>query len=312
MKQKLYILAALLVAQLLLAGVLAQRSNPLGARHASRPLATGLAAADRLQIEDGDGHQVVVQKSGKGWKLPGYHDTPVARGKVKQALAALEKVKLDDPVATSSQAAARFKTAKEKFERHLQLFQGERKLLDLYLGRAAGVSKSYLRLAGKQAVFQARLPQWDFPAEPKQWLDHELLRKEASNLRSLTVDGLVLTRHGKGEKAEWKADKGLSKGEVLDQKGVKRLLDALTALRVDEVLGTSPDKAWKLDRPERKLVLQSDGKPVTWLLARPEKGDFRVLKSSAHPWYFRLESWNFQPLLDASKREALVKKKPAG
>ncbi len=306
MNRKLLMLGVLLVAQLLLSLGLAQRGNPLAPRHVQRPLADNLDRADRLEIDDGDGHQVTLSKAKDGWRLPDYFGVPADQGKVRSALDALAKARLNEPVATSGDAAERFQVADKKHGRHLVVKQGGRKLLDLYLGRSAGVGKSYLRRADEREVYLAKVAEWDFPAKASQWLDQKLLKKETSNLIAITIDGLRLIKKGQGDKAVWKAENP-PKGQALDQDGVKRLLDALSVARVDEVLGTEVDKAWRLDKPERTLVLESKGHKVTWRISRPDKADYRVLKSSAHPWYFKLEGWNANPLLDATKPSGLFK-----
>lgn len=306
MKHKLILLSALLVAQLALAAMLAWRSDPLAPASRSRALVAGIQNADRLEISDGEGHTAVVQKADKGWRLANHFDAPASPHKVKQALDALAAARLDAPVATTEAAARRFEVAKEKFARHLVARKGDKILLDLYLGRSAGVGRAHVRLAGETAIYQTRLGEWDFPARPGRWLDQTLLQAEARKPRRIRLGGLELHKEGEGDKAHWQAT-GLAQGESLDQAGVKKLLDALAGVRVDDVLGAKPDPAWGLDHPERTIEIESDTGRVTWTIGHPDKADYRVLKSSAHPWYFRLEGWNAKPLLDATKRSTLVK-----
>ena len=306
MKHKLILLSGLLVAQLVLAAGLAWRADPLAPARQARALAPGLDTADRLEISDGEGHTAVVQKGAKGWRLANHFDAPASPHKVQQALDALAAVRLDQPVATTEAAARRFEVAKDKFARHLVVKKGDEILLDLYLGRSAGVGRAHVRLAGEAAIHQARLGEWDFPAKPGRWLDQTLLQAEARKPKKVRLGTLVLHKEGEGEKARWRAD-GLAAGESLDQDGLKKLLDALAGVQVDDVLGIRPDPAWGLDHPERSIEIEGEKGHVTWTIGHPEGADHRVLKSSAHPWYFRLEGWNAKPLLDATERSALVK-----
>jgi len=305
MKRALFVLGTLLVVQLLASLGLGRQGDLLASRSPQKPLlAEGVAAVDGLVVTDDEEHRVALRKVDGKWQLPGYFDAPADGGKVKGLMDAVAKVKLGYPVGTSEEAAARFKVAEETFSRHVKLMAGDRVVAEFYLGRSAGVDRSYLRPAGEEAVYLAGLPEWHFPARPERWLDPALLKPEAGGLSSLAVDGLKLVKQ---DEEGWRAE-GLAPGETLKKAGVEKLVSTLAGLRVDAILGTDPDPSWKPDRPVRRLVLAGEAGEVTWLLLEPEKGDFHVLKSSRHPWYFRLESWNARPLLDASTREALVEK----
>ncbi len=304
MRKELIVASVLLLAQLALAAALAQRDGALNASPQPKPLLQGGAPAsvDRLVVTGEKGDRLEVKREKEGWRLPGYFGAPVAEGKAKSAIEAVAGAKLDHPVATSKGAAERFEVAEGRFSRKVELFAGKKRVAAFFLGKSAGVDRTYLRPFGEKNVYAAKVPEWRFPAKPERWFDQELLRPEAKALDAVEVDGLKLVKKKEGWRLEG------NPGARLKEGAARHLLSALAGARADAIAADEPDPSWHLDKPLRRLALHGKAGDATWLLYKPKKKAYHLLKSSRHPWYLKLESWNAKPLLDASSAAALVER----
>jgi hypothetical protein len=62
-----------------------------------------------------------------------------------------------------------------KFQRRIELFQGDTKRADLWLGTSPGFKKIHVRREGDDQVYAVELTAFDFSVEPKDWLLKNLL-----------------------------------------------------------------------------------------------------------------------------------------
>ena len=91
-------------------------------------------------------------------------------------------------------------------------------------------------------------------------------------------------------------------GHPLDNGAVDALAGDISSLQVQGVLGEQPKPEWQLDHPLVTLTLKASSPSstnVTWVVAKPTSGDYYVLKSSAYPWFFQVNSDTGKALLDA-------------
>ncbi len=323
MQRWIPVLAIALVLQLVLAVGLGLRANPLAAQRPDTPLVQAVVSgADRLLIEGPAPAQTagektaqveVVRKNG-AWTLPGYFDAPASASKVQSLLDRIAKVRRGFPIATTQDALKRFKVAPDTYERHLLVSQDGKTLTSLYLGSSPGLRKADARTAADDAVYTVELATYEMPVKASDWLDPELLKRDPDSLASLALTwpggaGLALERDSaKGDhpKPTWKSE-GLPAGQSLDPTRAEALVQAVSGLRVDGVLGTQVKPEWQQDQPDLTLRLRNQkGEEVTWTLSKPKTGDFQVLKASDRPWYLELKQWSAKPLLDAAVHDKLV------
>jgi hypothetical protein len=344
MQRWTYLLALLLGAQVLLAGGLMLRGDQLGPARTDALLVTAdLKGVDHLTIDgpvskDAAGAKpaanarVELVKHDGGWTMPANFDAPADAKKVDALLKQLASVSRGLPIATSAQALDRFKVGEHDYERRIVASQGDKTLVTVYLSAASGARKANARTAQDAAIYNVDMATYDLPTGASDWLDKALLERDASTLTRIEVAAagkpmVTLSRptsaskdaqgsdDGTVEKKEhanaapppvWSAE-GLATGEQLDQGKADGLVQAITNLRVDSVLGTQAQPDWEQDPPQlRVTVADAANKSVTWTIVKPKSGDAHVLKASDRPWYFELKSWSAQPLLDAAAPEKLV------
>jgi len=231
-------LTAMLALQLALAAGLMltrQTADDGGAPQPLLPVAA--SAVDRLVISDGESQVTVVRQDG-AWFLPGA-GLPASAGKVNDILQRLEETATEWPVTTTASSQARFEVAEERFQRRVQLFQGDEQVAELYLGTSPGFRKVHLRRAGEDAVYAVNLNTFDLPAVEDAWLDQSLLAV-AEPTRIVGPD-YTLTQSDEGI---WTLAGGEANPDAamtpLDDDRARQLVSALANLRVQSVAGGDP------------------------------------------------------------------------
>lgn len=334
-------LSILLVLQIGLALLLGVRRDPLAGAKVDAPLvqADAVRNADELVIEGMEPqpaaqapgpvgamapatpaattptHIELAKKNG-AWVIPSQFDAPADSARVSSLLDKLAALKRGLPVATSDAAMKRFKLVDGDFERRVLLKSGGKTLDTLYLGDSPGLRKSDARVNTDRAVYAVDLATYELPTDIAAWLNADVLHQDVGQLTGLDISG------GKGEKVElvkqpgadkdrkaastW-TDPALTGDKHIDSSHAEALADQVSQLRIEGVLGTQLKPEWQQDHPVLSLQLKDDkSHSVDWTLSKPASGDFYVLKSSAHPWYFSISASAAKGVIDAGQRDQLV------
>jgi hypothetical protein len=336
------VLSTLLAVQLGLAALLATRHDPLAAARIDTPLLppSAVQRTDRIIIEDKEAKAagsaatvatastaahaaspgnasetswVEIQKKDGQWVLPGQFDAPADPNRVRTLLDRLGALRRGLPIATSEASLRRFKVADGDFERRVQLKAGGASLDTIYLGTSPGLRKTDARTSADHAVYAVDLLAYEVPCDPRSWLNSDLLRDDAEGLTELDLgedssNRLQLLKQSDttGHSTTW-TDPALPGSVHIDSAHAETLITQLSQMQVDKVLGTDVRPEWQQERPVLSLKLK-DGKSrtVNWILSKPSTGDYYVLKSSAHPWFFAVTSAQAKAIIDAGARDQLV------
>ena len=285
MQNKIAILAALLIVQLALYAGLTSSGGDFGARAAGEPLLTfDPAAVQRLALTDGNGQAVEVARDGDGWTLPDHYDFPAGKANVQRLLKTLEGLAPALPVATSSDAAERFRVAEKGYERRIDLLDGDgNRLARLYVGDAPGARRAYVRAADDAAVYEAEIDRAALGTEPSDWTDPMALRRKPADLKRIESGGVTLVRN---EKGEWRLQ-DLEDGQSTDPKAAKGLVGKLAFLQYDRVLGKRQEGAKPKEATTVVTFTPKEGEPVEYRLTADGQDGY-TLTASDLPWRFRL------------------------
>lgn len=170
MTKTLRILAIVLAVQVVLTAVSLLNRDGLDARPANEALlAFETTQIDRILVQDAEKAETELRKQDGKWVLPSLSNAEADADKVSQVLDKLHGLQRGLPVATSGTDFQRFKVADAGFERHVQLYQGDQRKVDLYLGNGAGVNRSYARLAGDKVVYTAGIGTYELPGKAENW-----------------------------------------------------------------------------------------------------------------------------------------------
>jgi len=308
MNKTIGILGGLLAAQLLLALWVLSGDSDLSAQGAEGALLDfDPAAVTGIAIAGAEEAGVVLSKGDAGWTLPEAWDAPANSEKVKQLLQRLKGLEKGLAVATTAGARSRFEVTEEKFQRRITLNAGDKELGIIYLGTSPAMRKVHVRTADADPVYTVSLSAFEVPAKADDWLDSGLVQIPQSELESIELENLTLSRSKAEEGALSWETKDLAEGEQLDQAKAAELARKIAGLQVRGVLGTEADPKYRQETPELVLTLQRNGgKAVTWTLSKPEQGEEYVLKASEHPWYFGVAAWAAKPITETGRRSALM------
>lgn len=241
---------------------------------------------DTIRLADNEGHRVVLQRADEQWQLPERFAAKADGSRVTSLLAKLAELQRSFVVATSGEAAARFKVTADSFERHLELLHGNEAVVDLYVGTSPAFRQVHVRLANEQDIVTVSLPTFELEATSEAWLDKAQAAVKEEQLVAVKVNDLVLRKVDD----KWLLGEG---GESADQEKAKELVNKLTTLQVLDVLdpalvaplfaGEAGDAAFVL------TVEKSAGELVEYRFAKGD-GDFYVLQLSGGDMYFKVHS----------------------
>lgn len=185
-------LGLILAAQLLLAmAVFAVNKNGASNQSAQPLMDQPSSAIDKLVFSDANS-SATLTKSGSQWLLPDLFQLPAEQAKVDAVLAHLGDTKLTWPVATTASSHERFEVDAKKFQRHIQAYQGDKLVADIYLGTSPGFKKIHLRRAKDDDVFAVDMSQYDFAVKASDWLPKDLLN--AKDISQVTGGDFTLVR----------------------------------------------------------------------------------------------------------------------
>lgn len=231
-------LSGLLLTQLLIAAALFWGGlKPQQENQGLALLSFNAEQLERILISDGE-HSVTLTKSGDDWRIPALQKLPADADKLESLLDKLHDLKSGWPVATTTSSHQRFEVAEDKFQRRLQLYQGDTLAGELYIGTASGFRQSHIRRAGDNAVYSAKLNSFDWPAKKQDWLDKSLLA--VSKIKRIKGPDYQLQQQEPGwhfmatEDAEDPAPE-------LNQEKARQLAAALRNLRVLAATDQAPD-----------------------------------------------------------------------
>ena len=296
-------LAILLAAQLGLALLLTLSAGQFGTTQAGQPLLSfDTADIQRIRIRSPDQDPVMLQKKDEGWRLPDYYEVPASGLKVQEFLTQLKGLEKRLPLATSASARERFKVAEDKFERVIELYDGgDEPVARLYLGDSPGFRRVYARAGDDDTVFELAYGVHQASAKSDDWADRNLLRLPEDELNRVELPGVTLERVDDA----WRvAD--LKEAEQSNDEAIRGALEHLSSLGFVSIQGTEPPTG----QPVLELkVTRKSGDAVTYQIYPGTDDADPQLRSSAHPWTFRVAKYLLEDLQKLT-RDQLVKRPP--
>jgi hypothetical protein len=269
---------------------------------------------NRIVLEGPDHSKVTLVKEGANWLLPDLGQFPADSNRVNTMLEKITSSKTGPPIATTAGAKARFEVDDETFERRITLAENDKPLATLYVGSSPGLRRSYVRTGGNDGIFALELAAYDVPVQLADWEDKTVLHLAKNDITALEVAGLRIEQAAQpasaspGKQTTWEA-KGLEAGRQLQLKSdaVDKVIQLLTDLSFEKVLGRDPSQEYGLERPLLTITLtRKPGDTLTYLLGKNPKNNDYTLKVSNRPEYFRLPSYRATALLEAADRKQLL------
>lgn len=284
-------LTILLIVQVLLVlGLFAYQKNSRVQVDAQPLLAVGMADIDRVVIQDAN-NKATLQKTGEQWQLPELQQLPVDKQKLDDILQKLEGTKLTWPVTTTASSHERFEVTDSKFQRHIELFQGDNKKAELWLGTSPGFKKIHLRRAGEDQVYAVELTSFEFAAEATDWLQKDLLAvKDIS-----TIKAADYTLQKTAESWSFVSANQESSSEKVDANKVTELVNGLNNLQIQEVATSTPQGDTKV------VTVKSATDEFQYDFIKAESDYF--VKRNDRDTYFKLSQYEFERVAARTKAD---------
>jgi len=251
------------------------------------------ASVNSIAITDKDGKQLVLQKQKSDWTLPETFSAPANSQQVSDLLRKLTDIKEGLAVATTADAAKRFKTAKDDFERHLVVKEGDKVAADFYLGSSDGVHRTFARKSGDNTVSSIELASYEVEPSADKWLDKDLAGLDQDNISEISLADITLTRKDKA----WQLA-GVPQDETNAEK-VDQLVEQVCNLKVQSVLDPKTVSGLFGGKPAFDFSVKlKNGNIRKYAFAKPpgKQPDYDVLKLSDRDFYFKVYNWQVEKL----------------
>ncbi len=308
MKRPLTLLAGLLLLQTALAGALIATGDDYGAFEAREPLiAFDVESANRVAIADGE-REVVLERSGAGWALPGLDGFPADADKVDRLLEGLAALKRGWPVAQNRASAERFKVADDVFERRIEITESDEKAV-FFIGDAPAFDRAYARSGGDNDVFNVDFSAFDAPADPDDWTDRGALHADPEEVAEILIGDIRLAAGDDDGAADGFRLANLADGETMNAAEVEAAANAALSPPFDTVLRTEDAPAGPETDGLVITITKKDGGKET-LRFWPDGDDAEAasdyfLRSSAFPQTLKVAKYRVKRLLSL-ERSSLV------
>ncbi len=302
MERLSYKLAAALGFQLLLAIVLWSFSADHTAFRAKDPLlAFDSAKVDRIEIAENGANSVALVKEDGNWTIPSFAGFPADGAKVNGLLTKLTGLKKGWPVASSAEAAKRFKVTDDAYERKIVLKSGGSAIGEILLGTSPAFKQISARAGDDSHVYSVAFAAYEAGARGEDWMDRTLLNIPQEQIASIATGDVTLERKdGKFVLS------GLADGQKPNETAIYRLAGALTYPVFDAVAGKGAEALAKVNEPDIEItVKRTSGAPIVLKYKKEAAGGAYLFASSASGFLFRASEAAVEPAVKA-KRDSLI------
>src|SRR5579871_4536914 len=130
-------------------------------------LAFDAASVDAIDIDETNGSSVTLVKTGGQWTVPDFAGFPADAGRVTTLLDKLGGLKKGWPVATTADAARRFKVTDDFHERRIVLKSNGKEVAQLLVGTSPSFRQTYARTASDSKVYSIAFATYDAGDRPE-------------------------------------------------------------------------------------------------------------------------------------------------
>ncbi|MEE8249334.1 MAG: hypothetical protein V3R59_03815, partial [Gammaproteobacteria bacterium] len=133
------------------------------------------------------------------------------------------------------------------------------------------------------------------------WIDKDVLTLDDSDVARVEMPGIILQRaDGKLQVVD------LGEKEQTNGEETRALLDKLTGLSIQSLLGTEAKPEYRQDQPALEVKMMREGGEVLgYRFSKPEDASYYVLKRSDLDYYFKVAEYMVDPVRETT-REKLV------
>ncbi len=303
MQRAIIAAGCLLVIQLVLVVMLNLNSKS----YESTPINSPFLGFDKeqlssIKIVDGQGAELVLQKSGEKWIVPSIFSALAEQDQVTGLVEKLGDLKQGFVVAASASAANRFKVAEDLFERHLILYAGEEEAGNFYLGSSPGFRQMHARKSESDEIFTVSLSGFEVETSADNWLDKNVLKLKKDEIKQISFHDCIL----KKENGSWQLE-GLLETEKVIEDEIKDAVEKVTGLTIKSVLDPKEvEDSFTSSTVDLKYSLKkADDREVTYSFVKLGEDRYGV-KSSDNDFYYLVHDLLFDNLKKINRQVFLV------
>jgi hypothetical protein len=262
------------------------------------------ATVDSITIFGKTEEQLVLKKDHASWVLPGLFSAPADMQQVQALLDKLADLKQGLAVATSKEAAGRFKVADDLFERRIVLRQGDTVVADLYTGASPGFHQLHVRVAGHDEVMTVELSDYEFESDGESWVDKNIVQVQEKDIKSVVSTEYSLERSGEG----WQLE-GLQEDQELNSQQVENLLKQISGMTIQTVMDPQEVSSQFEKAPALQYTLSyTNGNQEDFVFSKP--GDeYYLLKTSNRDFFFKVDNWMVEAIQKVKRADLVQAKK---
>ena len=306
------ILAAVLVVQLVVAGLLFWQPWSATAGNAAGPLIPGFTMSEvtGLTVSDGDGNRIVMARTGEDWVLPELGDFPVDSAKIDPLLQKIEDLETNRLVTQTDASHSRLKVANDDFNRLLEIELQDGANHKLYLGSPAGGTSAHIRADDRAEVYLTNnLSSWDVNAQASGWIDTLYFTVPQTATVALILENQNGLFEFEKEGENWTMI-GLAEDETFNAASFTSLLNQASSVQMTAPIGKEQDDSFGLDQPQATLTLKTkDGnEEKTYILsigAKDPQDNSYVASSSESPYFVRVAEFTGSTFTDKTREDFL-------
>ncbi|MBN1315387.1 MAG: DUF4340 domain-containing protein [Anaerolineales bacterium] len=306
MKKHNQILAAVLAIQIILIVVVFWPSAPAAGGEDTLILGEiGIDDIQGLTIEDADGNQIELLKSGGNWVLPKSADFIAKQETVTDFLDKLVLINTGRLVTRTDSSHKRLQVSEEDFVRKIKVETSSGETKTLYVGSSPSYGAVHVRLAGQNETYlTSEITSWETNATVSSWIDTGYLRLEKDDVVGITLQNgsgeLVFTKDSEGN---WSME-GLGEDGELNTSNVSSLATRVTTVNMLKPLGTVEEDYYHIDEPQAVVQIQTADKTITLKVGiKFSEDNSYVVKSSESPYYVLVNEYSVQDLVEKTRAD---------
>lgn len=294
MSKHITLLSALLLLQLVIAGILFSTDSNTQDISAKSLISIHDSDLEKIQIIE-DGHELILIKQTGRWHLKDYPELPLRREKVNSLTKNLVTTQVTWPITSTKGSHERFKVAIENNQKQLVFTDSKGKSQTLLLGSSPSYKQLYVRNMAENDVYSIEYSAYQVSAEPNEWLDKSLL--SITNVNEIRHEKINIRQKDK----VWQLISPTTETtqQHLNAENVQNLVDQLSRLSVSGI-------AEKSYEPKNKLVVLNDKNTQFTYYFATEDEHYFIKRTDVNQW-FTLPKSNFEQLTNLTLDNFILK-----
>ena len=300
--QRIIIAASLvLVVQLGLVSYMYTQGKNFEAYSPDTPLfALSTGAVSSLVFSDSNNQSLRLIKEDGNWLLDVPSKPRADQEQVGRFLDKLAGLKERLAIATTKQAQKRFQVSEDQFEYHLVAAEGNKQMVDLYVGSSQGFRQVHARLADQENILSLPLNAADFVPSIENWIDQGMLQMSEENLKFVKLVDFSLEKID--ETWHFTGDEGAVQP---DKEEVQKLIDKVTGVTIQSIIAEPDSDGNGSGEAELQYTLGfNDGTEISYSYQKSDQGSYILQVSEQEP-LFKIQEWVVDAIKEITREKLL-------